>query len=456
MSEETTIAQGKKEKLRKLFVLGNEQMSRGGYEYADEIYFTPCVLGDPGNPIYAQTFLANLQKKLEGKKKSLRSYIAAGKRMVIDDKKTESLFQVSIKALKSNPWDIESLISAGKACLDLGYLKSALVYHHSAINTDPHHIGANNACYATFREAADFESALACVKRILKQRPNDEESKRLLNEITVEKTIHRGRYAEGSSRDEVESVSTAVPEDEDVMGRSLTIEEQIERRIAKNPEDTANYVELAQVYHQRADFVKMEECYERAVAASDRAPGMVEILLETQKKRLHAEAFHLKEEYERHPQDDLKAVFLETRRQHDEKCMELAQHRVQHYPDHIGYRFEYGVLLQRSERVKEAITEFQIAKKDAARMGESLLELGRCFQMIRQYKLAMSHYHEAIQALEPGEDKKKALYLAMKLSFTLGDYVQADDYAHQLAAIDFSYRDLGDMLEHIAQRLKAV
>jgi tetratricopeptide (TPR) repeat protein len=171
-----------------------------------------------------------------------------------------------------------------------------------------------------------------------------------------------------------------------------------------------------------------------------------------QKKRLHAVARRLKEEYEKHPQEERKSVFLASRNQYEAKSIELAQHRIEHYPNHAGYRYDYGILLQQSEQVKEAITEFQIAKADKALSGKCLLALGQCFQMIRQYKLAMSHYQEAVSALEPGESKKKALYLAMKLAFTLEDYDLAEEYGHQLAAIDFSYRDLGDVLNQIAQR----
>jgi len=452
MSADSTIAPEKREQLRQLFVRGNEQMSKGGYEYADNIYFTPCVLGDPGNPLYTQTFLINLRKKL-GEKKKTKSFFAASKRMVIDAKKPENLFQASIDALKSNPWDVESLIAAGNACQELGHLKSALIYHQAAVDADPNHIGANTVCCATLRETADYDAAIACVRRILKQRPEDRNIRQLLHDITAEKTIHQGKYASGTSRDVLESSRMAVPENEDVMGRPLTEEEQIERRIAKNPQETANYIELAQCYYRQSDFVKMEEAYARAVEVSNHDPRMVELLLEVQKKRLHAEALRLKDEYERHPHEELKSVFLTVRSQHDEKNLEWAQHRVKYYPDNSGYRYDYGLLLQKNEQVKEAIAEFQAARENPDLAGDCLLELGRCFQMIRQYRLAMTHYHEAVQALVSGENKKKALYLAMKLAFTLEDYVRAEEYGHQLAALDFSYRDLGAMLKQIAQRL---
>jgi tetratricopeptide (TPR) repeat protein len=452
MSADSTISPEKREQLQQLFVRGNEQMSKKNYEYADNIYFTQCVLQDSGNPIYAQTFLANLKKKFGEKKKTTRSLIALGKTMTVDAKKPESVFKVGIEALKSNPWEIETLISTGRACEDLGHLKSAIVYYQSAVDADPRHVGANRAYCEALRESADYDGALACLQRILKQNPEDRDTRQRLHDLSAEKAIHQGKYAAGVSRDTLESVSIAIPENEDAMGRTLTVAEQIERRIAKNPQDTANYVELAQWYSKLSDLAKAEECYIRAAEVSNNAPEMVERLLETQKKRLHAETLRLKEEYERHPQEDLKAIFFATRKQYEAKSLELAQFRIKHYPNYAGYRYDYGLLLQKSEQVKEAIAEFQLAKAEATLAGVSLLALGQCFQMIRQYKLAMTHYQEAVSTLEPGENKKKALYLAMKLSLTLEDYTQAEKYGHQLAAIDFSYRDLGDMLDQIAQK----
>jgi tetratricopeptide (TPR) repeat protein len=374
--------------------------------------------------------------------------------MATDAKKPEGVFKANIGTLKSNPWDVETLISTGNACESLGYIESALIYYQGAVEADPNHVGANTAYSIILRETADYENALICVQRLLKQLPNDPDLRKLFHEITVEKTIHQGKYATGASREVVEAAETMTDELVDVMGRPLTVVEQIERRIAKNPNDTANYMELAQWYYKQSNYAKAEECYARAVKVSDNAPEMVERLLETQRKRLHEKSLLLKEKYEENPQEEHKTAFLAARDRYDEINMTLAQHRVEHHPNHAGYRYEYGMLLQKNGQVKEAIAELQQAKAEKGRMGECLLALGQCFQMIRMNKLAMEHYQEAIAALESGENKKKALYLAMKLAFTLEDYSLAETYGHQLAAIDFAYRDLGEVLEQIAQRQK--
>jgi tetratricopeptide (TPR) repeat protein len=174
--------------------------------------------------------------------------------------------------------------------------------------------------------------------------------------------------------------------------------------------------------------------------------------LDAQKQRLHAEAVRLKEEYEKSAKEETKAEFLTVKERFEAKSMELAQHRIKCYPNHTGYRYDYGILLQKNGQIKEAIAEFQLAKVEVTRKGECLLALGQCFQRIKQHKLAVLHYHEAVSVLETGESKKKALYLAMKLTFVLGGLKEAEEYGHQLAAIDFSYRDLSEILDQIAKK----
>lgn len=437
-------------------------MLKGNYDYADKIYFTECVLGDPANPVFCKTFLANLQKKYGTKKKAAGSLagslFAAGKAAAIS-RTPAAAFKAAIESIKANPWNVDALLSAGSACEDLGFAETSIEYYRAAAEADPNHIRANSVCAEALRHIADYDGALACVKQMLNKHPTDRELLRLYNDITAEKTMHRGKYTTGDSRQVRAAVTAEQTEDsdeneenKDITEHELTYEEQIERRIRKNPQDTANYSELAQWYYKKSDFAKAEEWYAKGAAVSNNAPEMTEHLLDAQQQRLHDEAFRLKEEYEKKPDEAAKSAFLAVREQYDAKKMELALYRVKQYPNHTGYRYQYGVLLQKAGQIKEAIAEFQLAKAEAGRAGDCLLALGQCFQLIKQYKLAIMHYHEAIQTLDNTENKKKALYLAVKLSILLEDYAKAEDYGQQLAAVDFSYRDISDLLDYVSSK----
>ena len=60
--------------------------------------------------------------------------------------------------------------------------------------------------------------------------------------------------------------------------------------------------------------------------------------------------------------------------------------------------------LKRAGKTKQAITALQAARSDPKRKALVLLELGECFQKIEQYKLALSHYEQSIEACEAGDD----------------------------------------------------
>jgi tetratricopeptide (TPR) repeat protein len=441
-----------REKLQQLFAHGNKQMSIGSHDYANEM-FIQCVLSDPANPIYFKSFLANLKKKYgDKKKKGLITFLTgSGKKML--SKKPDQVFKTAVEALKANPWDVNALLSAGGACEELGHYDVAVEYYKSAVDSEPFHLEANRICGAALRELADYDGALACVHRILKAKPGDQDAEKLRKDLTVEKTIHKGKYATGdSSQVRDAATKSVIAEDEDVMGRPLTYLEQVEKRIKKNPNDIANYLELAQHFYQQADYEKSEHYYLQSVPLSKNSPDIIERLLDTQKQKLHAQVLALKEEFEKTRAEAIKTEFYKTKDEYDAKNLELARHRIQYHPNHAGYHFEYGVLLQQRKQIKEAIAEFQLAKAEVTRKGECLLALGQCFQLIKQTKLAMTHYQEAVESLSDGEHKKKALYLAAKLAFELEDYGKSEKYGHQLAAIDISYNDLGELLDKVAQK----
>ncbi|MDR2345600.1 MAG: tetratricopeptide repeat protein [Planctomycetaceae bacterium] len=457
MSNDSTISTEERERLQKLYTNGNKQMMNQSYDYANEM-FRECFLCDPSNIIYLKSFLDNLKRKFgEKKKKGIFSFLSS-KKEATTEKKAEVILKSGIETLQSDPWDVKALLSSGGACEVLGYHDSALEFYKSAVESEPSNVDANKICAKALRKNADFDGALLCVMRIRKANPNDLEAERMQKDITIEKTIHKGQYATGDSnkiRDTALNMKSGTSESEDAMGRTLSYTEQIERRIKKNPNDLANYVDLAEHYYQTANYIKAEEYYTQAVEISNQDVEMIERLLDTQKQKLHAEVIKLKDEFAKNKNESVKNEFYRVKTELDQKNIELVKHRIKCHPNHAGYHFEYGLLLQKQGDFREAIAEFQNAKADSSRKGECLLAIGQCFQQIKQYKLAMEHYQESVELLtETDENKKKGLYLIAKLAFAMEDYNKAEEYGHRLAAIDFSYKDLSTLLDKVAEKRK--
>ena len=104
-------------------------------------------------------------------------------------------------------------------------------------------------------------------------------------------------------------------------------------------------------------------------------------------------------------------------------------------------------------RFNEAIAEYQQARNDPRRRGVCMLALGQCFQQIKQYRLAMSHYESAIQEIpdRDPQNKKLALYLAGRLATAMKNLDAGEKHLTALAGLDFSYRDVSQLLDKIGQ-----
>jgi tetratricopeptide (TPR) repeat protein len=82
------------------------------------------------------------------------------------------------------------------------------------------------------------------------------------------------------------------------------------------------------------------------------------------------------------------------------------------------------------------------------------LELGECFRLIKQYPLAVTAYETALEALSGKEEdqRKLSLYWAGKVAL-LGtkDLDRAEKHLNALAALDYSYKDVGTLLDKLAE-----
>ena len=131
--------------------------------------------------------------------------------------------------------------------------------------------------------------------------------------------------------------------------------------------------------------------------------------------------------------------------------IEIFGARVHRYPDNVTWKYELALRLKSAGKYQEAIKAFQEAIKDVRRRGVISLELGECFQAIKQYQLAMQNYEVAIEALTDREleNRKRALYRAGVLAAALKDIDAAQKHLSAVATLDFGYRDVAKRLDKL-------
>jgi len=337
------------------------------------------------------------------------------------------------------------LTEIAAALAELGFDECRLEYLKLALLAAPTDVNLNKQAALAFEDVADFDNAIRCWDRISQQRPTDEEARRTINHLTVQKTIYKGNYEDAeSSRDasvERNTVSTGA-EDE------ASAEVKLRRDIRRKPEEVTNYIALSDYYWKLEDFDNAEKIMREGVEAtgSMRAREYLEdvqlnrarrALVLTQKKAAQEKSEKTVELYKR------MKVELNNRE------MEIYGGRCERYPGNFALKYEFGLRLRLAGKYREAISQLQAARSEPKRVAHANLELGFCFYKLDRYDLAIASFDAAVKTSGQWsvDVKKQALYNAGRLARDMKDYEAAVNYFTELAGLEYGYKDVAELLE---------
>ena len=120
----------------------------------------------------------------------------------------------------------------------------------------------------------------------------------------------------------------------------------------------------------------------------------------------------------------------------------------------MSHRYEAGVRLLRAGQVDEAIQELQAARGDPRLRWQALTQLGHCFKA-RTTGASLSETLRKRLRLSPTAEaakKKEVLFLSARAAPKRAICARRG-CRQRLANIDFSYRDIGRMLDEWQTRL---
>lgn len=450
---QSSLPPAQRKRLQQCFERGNQLMVQGNFQYAEEL-FTQCFVGDPGNVVYLQTFIGNLKKKYNNNKKgnNLAFIKLGGLRRSIGKaaghKDWPGAIKAGAEALKVNPWDVATLVQLADVADEMELGDATLVFLKAAGEAAPNDIDVARRTAKALYERGRLDQALLMWGRVLQLKPDDEEAVHETSKITVEKTIQKGGYedAEAGKKKLAESVAGSAG------GKELTPEQRLQKQIARNPGEVSNYLELAEIHLRDEHFDQAVELLSKAVEVS-KGDTTIRERLEDAQLRLLRSRFSQAEKDAAGGGEEAKQRLLQAKRELVLKEIEIYQSRCERFPQNLVFRYELGTRYQMCGKYKEAITEFQRAQGEPRKRGACLLRLGQCFQQINQHRLAMDHYKEAVKEIPDRDldEKKRALYYAGRLAYGLKDFDTAESHLTTLARLDFSYRDVSELLDKINQ-----
>jgi tetratricopeptide (TPR) repeat protein len=271
-----------------------------------------------------------------------------------------------------------------------------------------------------------------------------------MSRLSVEKTIHKGGYEDASSTKDVRASKFDAGEDEDAR---LTPEERLLRAIEKDPANTANYIELNEMYQRDERFDKADELLTKALAASGGDVLIRERLEDVQLRRGTQTLMIAEKKAREEKTEESINLYRKLAADFNAKQIQIYAARCERYPTNIGFKYELATCYKKGKKFNDAIGLFQQCRSDLKRKGKVYLSLAECFYNVKQYKMALDHFEQAAKEIPEKdiEERKNAMYLAGKLAAGLKDYEAADKHFTALASLDFGYKDVSAWLDKLAK-----
>lgn len=440
-------------------------MAQEGYDfgYVTDL-LSKCVNGDFSNWTYAEKFLENLRKKYDnnGKGMGMQANISGlapkqAMKKAIGKKDWPTAIKNGVEVLKLNPWD--STAAALLASVAEGLMAEAAndkdhqLYGHcelrwlrTALTSSPNDAAINRQCAISLAKRNEFDQAIACWRRVDQAKRGDDEATTEISRLAVLKTRSQqpgfddaprpgGAAGPGQSKQESES----------------TPEHILRQKIRKDPAVIPNYFELAQLYISAENYKRATEVLAEAMKISNEDADVRERYEDARLRYLRQ---RLAQAEKKAQASSTEADAHEVKKiRHELAHGELANYKFlcERYPTNLAFRYELGERFRVVREYPEAIKQFQSALSDPRKRGNCLLSLAVCFQQIKKYPLAMTHFKQAVDEI-PERDlvtRKDALYRAGRLALGLKDKPLAEKYLTALAQLDFGYKDVAALLDKL-------
>ena len=369
--------------------------------------------------------------------------------------------------LKLNPWDISTLLAMADACEALNFDEAQFVYLKQALDVDPKDAEVNRKCGRALARMGRFDQAIACWHRVEQAKPGDEEAARAIGDLAIEKTISHGGYEGAENSTDVMADKAAKADRRSEATSKLSPVEQLERAIAKKPEDVGLYLELADLHTRDERLKEAEEVLTRALEASG-GDVMVRERLEDAQLRTSRQQLTIAEKRaakEATPE----AVELVKRMKAELNCgrnRDLPQPQralsEQSRPEvRVGAAAEAGGSVRRGDQVlssRHRRCQTQSANAhgagrvlsvhQAVQAGHDQLrsrDRGRCAARSRRAEAG------SLSGRQTGPGSGRKISCRPRIRKPKTSLERAEKYLNELAGLEFGYKDVPQLLDKISK-----
>ena len=363
--------------------------------------------------------------------------------------------------LARNPWDRDAILCMSEAANALHLTVVAAWLLQEGREKNPNDVRINRTLAKLLEQEGRFTQAMQLWELVRKVLPTDREAGEKAKQLAVSDTIARGNYEESVAADAntpfASNGSRATPSDTVRPSRVAQETEVLRARMAADPAIPDAYIQLATLEKRQGRYAEARTILEDGVRATGNAPPVAIALSDLEIEVVRRGISQTEKQLLESPQDE---KLLKTLRKlhHKLETLELAAFRrkVEHDPADKTLRLELGKRLLDAGQVDEAIAELQIARTEQRLYGKAVLYLGHCFVKREKWPLVQRNFEEALKNLPDGdqEHRKEVMFLLAQGYAETGELPRAIELALDLADMDYSYRNIGQLLEEYQRRFQ--
>jgi tetratricopeptide (TPR) repeat protein len=478
------------------FERANQVVATGDFDYGIQLLLTCCKL-DPGNLLFRQTLRrtqkAKFNNNMRGSRFSLITTARSRTRMKVARRSQEWLkvLEAGEEILTSNPWDLGVQMDMAEACEALNLLDIGIFLLDQARQKYPKDPTVNRFLARLFEKRGNFSHAIALWQLVKEAVPGDLEASHKAKDLAASETIQRGNYDKSDKSDKssksdrwsaeepeafgvdsetkVEPKKRREPKTTPPVDRASREAAPLLARLQTSPTDHQLYIQLAGIYRRHNQIDRARAAIEQGMGPTGNhyllTLELLELDLEPFRQDLQETENRMREMGESTPNDgdpdaptldDLHKIRTKLLKEINSRELEIFRLKADRFPTEMTHRIDLGVRLLRADRVDESIVELQQARKDPRLGWKASMYLGYNFKRKNNWRLAQRNFEEALSQV-PGNDEESRKDIMFQLASGLaesGDFAKALDLGHELANIDFAFRDIGRLIDEWQAKLE--
>ena len=452
------------DKAKAYFGYGNDAAQKGNNEYAAQMYKEACKL-DPNNLAYRQSLRGVQRRKFNNDPTKVGRMVGLTLQplrvkigMAKSRSKWSDMLDLCEDVFASSPWDLTASMDASEAAENLGLKKVAQYMIESVFAQGEKDVKFLRVAGRIEEFAEDFGKAIRCWEKLRALVPHDEEARKKVNDLTARSAIQKSGLAESLNKRATggSGPEKDVPEtEEEIKARMMAPEQRYMQEIEETPDRIGPYLALAEIFKNSGRLDEAEKFLAKGIKAVPDDVYLKDAYGEIQISRLKVAIESFKRKVARDPHDPEPKTKLDQLQTalYQYEVKELKR-KVANQPENLELRLTFGKKLAAGGKHDEAIAEFQQVRNSPILKVQALLHTGLSFLANGVTKLAERSLQDAIRAVDTTDTAtlNELNYHLGRIAEDGGNKVIAEEHYNEVAANDYSYRDVAQRLRSLAEK----